>query len=144
MLYTLAKAECGFGNIRIGKQVAVEGGLRGAERAADAVRQTYLLHQTSRNLAYEARYLVVGFTTVQPSCLGIGHDQLTHGAGDAHVGQATFFFKTTWLLQAHLVREQAFLHAHQEHVGELQAFGTVQGHQLHTVLVLVSLRIAGF
>ncbi len=42
------------------------------------------------------------------------------------------------------MREQAFFHAHQEHVREFQAFGAVQGHQLNAVFMLVGLSVAGF
>ena len=65
-----------------------------------------------------------------------------HGAGNAYVGQASFLFEATGLFQAHFVREQAFFHAYQEHVRELQAFGAVQRHQLNTVFMLFGLGIA--
>ena len=41
------------------------------------------------------------------------------------------------------MREQAFFHAHQEHVREFQALGAVQGHQLNAVFVLVGLGVPG-
>ncbi|MNM41798.1 hypothetical protein D3C81_526220 [compost metagenome] len=69
---------------------------------------------------------------------------MLHGPGDTDIGQTALFRQTARLFQAHLVREQTLFHADQEHMRELQAFGAVQGHQLDTVFVLVSLGIAGF
>ncbi|CAI8916143.1 hypothetical protein EMIT0196MI5_30307 [Pseudomonas sp. IT-196MI5] len=140
--YGLAKAEAGLRNLAAAEQVAATHRLVTTKRTADAVGQPHFLNQAFRNLAYEARHLVVGLAAIQASGFGKGHYQILHGPGDADVGQSTLFLEAAGFFQAHLVREQAFFHAHQEHVREFQALGAVQGHQLNAVFVLVGLGIA--
>ena len=145
MAHRLAEAEGGFRHLAAGEHRATAHAPAWRRvGAADAVAQAYFLDQRRRNLADEARDLVVGLVAVQAAGLGVGQHQLLHGAGHADIGQAALFLEAAGLFQAHLVREQALFHADQEHQGELQALGAVQGHQLHAVLVFLGLGIAGF
>ncbi|KPZ19749.1 Uncharacterized protein ALO56_05260 [Pseudomonas viridiflava] len=144
MLHALAQGELGFRDAGTGKQAAVVDLLRAAERSADAVGKAHFLNQRGRDFAYETRDLVVGLAAVQATRLGVGHDQLLHGAGNADVSQTAFLFKTAGLFQAHLVRKQAFFHAHQEHVRKLQTLGAVQRHQLDAFFVLLGLGVTCF
>ncbi|RMR60167.1 hypothetical protein ALP84_05238 [Pseudomonas cichorii] len=144
VLYVLAQRELGFGDAGAREQAAVADFLGATERTTDAIGQAHFLDQRRRNLANEARHLVVGFAAIQATGFGVSHHQLLHGAGDTDVSQTAFFFQTAGLFQAHLVREQPFFHAHQKHVREFQALGAVQGHELNAVFVLLSLRVASF
>ena len=110
----------------------------------DAVVQAYFLNQPLGDFAHEARDLVARLGAIQPAGFCVADHQLAHGAGDADIGQTAFFFEAAGFFQAHLVREQAFFHADQEHQRELQPLGAVQGHQLHAVFVLGGLGVAGF
>ncbi len=73
----------------------------------------------------------------------IGEIELALGAGDAYVAQAALFLQAVGVLDGAAVGEDALFHAGQKHQGELQALGGVQGHELHAVLVLLALPLAG-
>ncbi|MNZ97042.1 hypothetical protein D3C78_1162640 [compost metagenome] len=140
MAHGLAEAERCVRHAGAAEQAAAA--LAAAERAAHRVGQAHFLDQPRRDFADEARHLVVGLAAVQAAGFRVGHDQPLHGASDADIGQTAFLLQAAGLFQAHLVREQAFLHAGEEHQRELQALGAVQGHQLDAVLEGIGLRIA--
>ena len=61
------------------------------------------------------------------------------GPGDADVGEAALLLQLVGLGERTDVREDALLHADQEHDRELQALGRVQRHQHDLVVVVVEL-----
>ena len=81
---------------------------------------------------------------MEAAALRIGEIQLALGAGDAHVTQAPLFLETALFGDGHLMGEQALFHAADEHQGEFQALGGVQGHQLHAIFPFIALSLARF
>jgi hypothetical protein len=75
--------------------------------------------------------------------LGVGEVEPAPGPGDGDVHEAPLFFQAAAFVEAVLVGEQAFFQAGDEHRVELQALGGVDAHQLHRVLALGGLVLAG-
>ena len=74
----------------------------------------------------------------------MGEEQPLLGTGDAHIAEAALLLHRGRILQGAVAGEQALLHAHQEHHGELQALAGVQGHQGDPVLFgVLAVGIAG-
>jgi hypothetical protein len=73
----------------------------------------------------------------------MGQEQLPHRPGHADVAQPPLLLEPRRVLDRHAVREQALLDAADEHQRELEALGRVQRHELHAVVVLVGLGVAG-
>ena len=63
----------------------------------------------------------------------MGDVQLLLGPGDAHIGQAALLLQVLLRIKAHRPGEDVLLHPHQEHIGELQPLGRVDGHHDHLV-----------
>ena len=61
-------------------------------------------------------------------------EQAVHGTGDTYVGQSAFLFHLVGIGECTMVWEHPFFHADQEHIGEFEAFGGVQGHHHHAIL----------
>src|SRR5205807_1903788 len=107
------------------------------ERARHLDARPHLLDQVLGDLAHEARDLAVAVDAVQPPLLGAGEVQLPHGARHADVGEPPLLLEPVEVGERALMREQALLHAGEEHHRELEALGGVQRHHLHAVLPLV-------
>ena len=81
---------------------------------------------------------------MQAPCFRVRQIQPLHGARDAHVAKAAFFFQAVEVRDGTLVRKQAFFQTTQEHDGKLETLGRVQRHHLHGVFPGASLRFAAF
>src|SRR3569623_2114976 len=89
------------------------------------------------------RWARIALTAVQAPALCVGQIQFAFGARDPDVTETPLFLAPPRLLDRHLVREQAFLHAADEHQRKLESFRRVQRLQLHAVLPLAGLALAG-
>jgi len=92
-----------------------------------------------RHLVNEAGGEIVGGLAVKHALLGAGHHQLLLGAGNRHVAQTALLLHFVSLADAAHTGENAVLHAHKEHGGELEPLGAVDGHHGHGGLGLVHL-----
>ena len=86
-----------------------------------------------RQLVEEAALEVVARLAVQHARLRMAQVQALAGTGDGHVHQAAFFFQAAFVADGVFVREQALLHAADEHGVKFQPLAGVHGHQLHGV-----------
>ena len=96
-----------------------------------------LLHVLRLDLPQKAAGLVALGAAVEHPGHAVGDVKLLLGAGDADVGKAALLFQISFGILAHLAGEDTLLHANEEDVGELQAFGGVDGHQHHLIGALV-------
>ena len=96
--------------------------------AAGGRRPTLPLDEVGRDLVEEARREVVLRRAPEGARPRVHQVQPVHGARDAHVGQAPLLLHVL-LVERALVREDALLHAGDEHHRELEALGVVQRHQ---------------
>ncbi len=87
-----------------------------------------LLDEAAGDLLQEARRHVVLSGTPQRARSSVHQVQTVHGPRDAHIGQPALLFHVL-LVQGPLMREDALLHAADEHHGELEPLGVVQGHE---------------
>ena len=144
----------GTGTTRIAATVRVAVGAAAiGTAAASAVRThtggtkarktggTLPVNQLLRDFLQEGRGRVELALTPHGAGFRAGQVQALHGAGQTHVRQAAFLAHFLLIGQGTLMREQAVLHAGQEHHGELQALGGVQGHEGDHAL---RLRLSGF
>jgi len=73
---------------------------------------------------------------------GAGQVETFFGAGHAHVAEPPFLFKLVFGIDGPAVGQQALLHPHHEHHGELQSLGLVQGDQCDRIFsVLVAINV---
>ena len=89
------------------------------------------------DLPQKAAGLIALGAAVQHPGDAVGDVQLLFGAGDANVSQTALLFQICFGILAHLTGENALLHADEEHIGELQTLGRVDGHQHHLIAALV-------
>ena len=101
------------------------------------------LHQLLGQLLEKARRDVVARLPVQHARLRVRQIQPPPGPRDRDVHQAAFLLEPVVLVQAVLVREQAFLEAADEHRVKLEALGRVHGHELQRVFARSGLVFTG-
>ncbi len=111
--------------------------------AAHLSAQPDLFQTLGGHFANKAARLVEHFAAVDAAALGITDVELLHGAGHADVTEAALLFQPARLLGGLLAGEHPLFDADQQHQGELQPLGAVQGHQLHRVGIFVGLILAG-
>ena len=65
------------------------------------------------------------------------------GTGEGYIEQTTLFFETLDAVAAHGTGEEVLFHSHHKHGTELQALGSMDGHDgyLGTVVACVSVEI---
>src|SRR5690606_12622010 len=103
---------------------------------------SHFLDELGRNLAQEARRRRERLDAVHAPLLGIAEIKLPARARDADIAEPPLLLEARGIAERALMREQSVFHAAKEYEPELEAFGRMQRHELHAVLIRLGLAVA--